>query len=213
MVIEEIKKILISKGYEFIDGMNPYQLNIIGIRNDDSEANSFDDNIVCIYRDNQNHWCWHRWRATTDPGLYWLNKPLNVEGAAILAEGQYKNCYRLGMHRQKYLALVQSGPVKVIRDYNRDSKLDFNSDKIQEGLFGINIHKASNEGVSSKVDKWSAGCQVFASSFDFTDFIVLCKKHREIYGNSFSYTLINTKDFEADPEPRGIEKMERKAAA
>ena len=57
------------------------------------------------------------------------------------------------------------------------------------GNYGINIHKAGQN--SQDVDKWSAGCQVFQKSNDFADFMDLTTKHRNLYGNSFTYTLID----------------------
>ena len=47
---------------------------------------------------------------------------------------------------------------------------------------------------STQVDKWSAGCQVIASNDDWNDFIFACYKAREIWGNKFTYTLINSDD-------------------
>jgi hypothetical protein len=44
------------------------------------------------------------------------------------------------------------------------------------------------------VDGWSAGCQVFASIGDFRRFMQLMKNAEAIFGNKFSYTLIESKD-------------------
>ena len=41
---------------------------------------------------------------------------------------------------------------------------------------------------------YSAGCQVFADPKDFAKFIELCKKQSTLYGNSFTYTLLDEKD-------------------
>jgi hypothetical protein len=73
-------------------------------------------------------------------------------------------------------------------------KYDFDPKTIQEGLFGINIHKASRTVVSNLIDKWSAGCQVIASPFEYSDFMSRVKKAAAVWGNSFTYTLIESKD-------------------
>lgn len=193
---EQIFDVLNKKEYLLFDRDNPYNLNIIGIRSVSSKPNSFDDQLICLYKDHKQEWQLRSYRATTDPGLYWLKNPLNVEGTAILVEGQYLKSYQLGLHRGQYQALVQVRPVKVMRDSNRDGKLDFDSKKIEVGLFGINIHRAMIKTLSFSVDKWSAGCQVFADYFQFSEFISLCRYSAELYGNQFTYTLLNERDFQ-----------------
>jgi hypothetical protein len=64
--------------------------------------------------------------------------------------------------------------------------------KIQEGVFGINIHKAGAD--STYVENWSEGCQVFKKSADFDEFMVIIRNSKDIHGNSFTYTLIESTD-------------------
>ena len=116
---------------------------------------------------------------------------MQAQGTAILAQGQYKGAYRIGMHQGKYKALVQTKPITVIRDYDRDAKLDFRNGTKSKGMFGINIHRASLNGITKQVDKYSAGCQVFSNINEFKEFLSLCEKHLSLYGNSFTYTLID----------------------
>ena len=78
----------------------------------------------------------------------------------------------------------------MYRDSNKDSKLDFVNE--ETGMFGINIHKSGES--STQVDRWSAGCQVFARVKDFNKFMNLVQKGNNKYGNSFTYTLINETD-------------------
>jgi hypothetical protein len=59
---------------------------------------------------------------------------------------------------------------------------------------GINIHRAAPSGTTQRVDKYSAGCQVFNSANDFAEFIAAAKKHSNLYGNSFTYTLIDERE-------------------
>jgi hypothetical protein len=66
------------------------------------------------------------------------------------------------------------------------------ADTIEEGKFGINIHKAGN--MSSVVNKWSAGCQVFKNASDFEEFMDIVRHARDNWGNSFTYTLLEEQD-------------------
>jgi len=94
-----------------------------------------------------------------------------------------------------YPALVQwNGKVRVYRDRNKDGTLNMLKSNIDEGYFGINIHQAKNKGETYKVDRWSAGCQVFKNATEFKNFIELCKKAQQIFGNSFTYTLLTQED-------------------
>lgn len=112
---------------------------------------------------------------------------MNPKGAAVLVPGQYRQAYALGDFRG-YTALKQVAPVKVYRDYNQDSHIDMSSATIEEGYFGIHIHRA---GVWSKiVGTSSAGCQVFARHKDFAEFITICQLGAAHWGNSFTYTLL-----------------------
>jgi hypothetical protein len=163
----------------------------VGVRTDSTVPNRFDDFITIFYRKDDGTWLFHSYPATTDPGTYWLENPLNPQGTAILKAGQYLGSHEIGMHRGKYMALVQQRPVTVIREYDRKAVLDFMNGREDTGLFGINIHHALAEGTTKYVDKFSAGCQVFANYDDFTAFMQLCYRHRDLYGNNFTYTLID----------------------
>ena len=187
---EAILKALTEKGYKTF--LRPYEVNIIGIRSSSLTPNVFNDSIHVLYTDKEGQWQHEEFPATTDPGTYWLKNPSNPQGTAILKAGQYLNSHIMGMHRQKYLALIQRGQVTVIRDAKRDGSLDF-AGKEDTGFFGINIHRAMAKGVTKTIDKFSAGCQVFANGDDFNHFMQLCDRHRNLYGNSFSYTLVDEK--------------------
>lgn len=188
--LQKILNAMQRKGYVIYT--KPYQLNIVGVRSSNAQANSFDDSINVFYKDNFGNWQYSSNPATTDPGTYYLNNPMNVDGTAIVVPGQYINSHQIGLHRSSYTALVQQGPLKVIRDTNKDNTLDFGSSNVITGVYGINIHKAGSS--STSVDKWSAGCQVFARSSDFDAFIRLCQQHSSLYGNNFTYTLLEERD-------------------
>jgi len=191
---EKIEKALKEKGYVwFEDNSNKnYDLNIVGVRNTDvgnKVTNAFDDRITVSYKID-GEWKFHSWPATTDPGKKGVMEFKNAAGVARLVEGQYRGSHTLGLHQGKYEALRQQKPVKVYRDKNKD--LNFDEHTIQEGLFGINIHKAGVD--STYVENWSEGCQVFKKSADFEEFMAICRKAAAIHGKSFTYTLLKSSD-------------------
>jgi hypothetical protein len=175
-----------SKNYVIYD--KPYQLNIVGVRNAQSQPNKFDDSIFVFYKDDNNNWVEKEYPATTDTGMFYLLNPMSNLGAAMLKEGQYVDSYKQGLHKGEYLALVQDKPVTTYRDYDRDAVFDIFT-KETTGNYGINIHKAGAN--SQDVNNWSAGCQVFQKSDDFNDFMDKTTKHRNSYGNSYTYTLVD----------------------
>jgi hypothetical protein len=70
--------------------------------------------------------------------------------------------------------------------------MTYDETKIAEGVFGINIHKAGAD--STYVENWSEGCQVFKKAADFESFMAIVRKARDIHGNGFTYTLIESSD-------------------
>ena len=180
----------------FFDGDKELNINLIGIRRDNTGTNEFDDFMVAIYRDKRLREICKIYPITTDPGEYWLENPINPKGTAILVPGQYSGTWKLGLHQGKYEALVQRRPVKVWRDNNKDSVIDYPyaHAQVSEGYFGINIHRSNPYDKSYVVDRWSAGCQVFQAIDDYKEFMDLCKSSSDLYGNSFSYTLVTEEE-------------------
>lgn len=192
----DIELSIINAGYKWFSTNNknkPYNLNIIGIRSDNQNkvTNLFDDIMIVEYLDGKGHKTRKLYEITTEPGTYYMDHPLSKKGTAILKEGQYKSCWKIGRHNGYYEALVQCNPVKVFRDNNKDKVYDLNPETIDEGLFGINIHRSNPNRRSIYNDKWSAGCQVFANYKEFEEFMNLCRRQMALYGNSFTYTLLN----------------------
>jgi hypothetical protein len=154
---------------------------IVGIRSFANIPNQFDD-LIGIVEGEKVTW----YTATTNPGTYWLKKFLNPRGTALLVPGQWVDCYKIGMHKGKYEALVQCAPVTVYRDTDRDEIAEETA-KTDTGLFGINIHRALPKGITKFIDEWSAGCQVFDNVDEFKDFLTKCKKSKL---KTFTYTLL-----------------------
>ena len=147
-----------------------YNLNIIGIRNSESGTevtNKFDDKITLSYKtgevidDNGNIitpgvWHFHCYDCTTDPGTHWVENIMRKDGVAILKPGQYRGSHIIRKHQGRYEALGQDRPVKVYRDDNRDQWYNLYENSVQEGNFGINIHRATKYAgkKSTQVDIW-----------------------------------------------------------
>ena len=192
---EKIEAALKAKGYVYFeDAANKtYDVNIVGVRNSatgNKVTNVFDDIITISYKDETGAWVYKEWMNTTEPGKKGVMEYHNAAGVARLVEGQYRGSHALGLHQGKYEALRQVNPVKVYRDDNKD--LVYDENKITEGVYGINIHKAGQD--STWVENWSAGCQVFKRVKDFDEFMKIVKKSKKIHGNSFTYTLIESND-------------------
>lgn len=236
--VDKIIAVLKNKKYIVYDNdVKNYNLNIVGIRSDIQKSNSFDDLITVFWR-YQGKWELRVFPCTTDPGTFGLVNPQNPNGTGILKEGQYIDTYKIDLHQGKYEALCQRlKPVTAIRDFDKDDILDFYSPDLTKlrkvekktsdeiicewydsnnklmwrettGFYGINIHRANENGKSVQVDKWSLACQVSQNRhifnpdnqsvkvYEFDYFMNLCKKKVESFKeNKFSYTLINARDF------------------
>jgi hypothetical protein len=196
---EQIQSAVVRKNYAwFNDNANKsYDVNIIGVRNASTGkkvTNVFDDLITISFKDEKGAWQYFEWAATTDPGkksmLEWRKMGI-TGGCARLVTGQYRSTYAVSLHQGKYEALCQRlANVRVYRDADLD--LEYDEDKVTEGMYGINIHKAGQD--STWVENWSAGCQVFKRVKDFDAFMKIVKKAAKIHGNCFSYTLLNSTD-------------------
>ncbi len=109
------------------------------------------------------------WVATTEPGTFFIKHPMNPNGAARIAFGQYQ-AWQVGTHKD-HEALVQVVPITVYRDRNKDGFRT--GDSTNNGLFGINQHWGYD---MAKVDRASAGCLVGQSKQRHREFMALIKK-------------------------------------
>jgi hypothetical protein len=195
-LIRQLKK----KNYKVFE--RPYELNIVGIRANTTKADKFDDLIYVFWKDSKKKWQGKAYPATTDPGTYWLKNPMHPKGSAILKEGQYIDTWIKRLHPStnkgygQYMALGEEKPVTVYRDYDRNAILDFYNGNEHTGNFGINIHRASVNGDNKTIKRNSAGCQVFQNANDFAEFMKMVDKQKDLYGNKFTYTLIDERAYQ-----------------
>ena len=201
-VIDEMQRL----GFD-VD-IRPNALNIVGIR-DASVAvpENYSDNIAYFWWDENGDLQGNVAEATTTPGVQYLKNPMGdaaKSGTAILKQGQYKNAYRIDLHKKKYEALVQDKPVTVIRDNDRNSILNYFADT-SIGLYGINIHRSTASYASQdQIGPDSAGCQVFRWIDDFNDMMDKARKSRDLYGNNFTYTLIDEREQLQNQRKKGV---------
>lgn len=187
-----IEKSVKAQSWKWFD-KGDYNLNIVGVRNltNNKVTNLFDDWITLSYMV-KGQWQFHQFNATTEAGDDYFAKPMNPRGTAIIKEGQYSKVWALGLHQGKYKALRQVGKFVTYRDNDKDLEIDY-INEMDSFNDGINCHRANANGVSVYVNNWSAACQVIASSTDFQTFLSICEQAEKLYGNSFTYTLLNTK--------------------
>ena len=186
--VETVKAAYAANGYT-LSTNGDYNLNIFGIRTNDPVSNAFNDVVGVLFKVD-GEWVLKKYDATTDPGIYWRNNLMNVNGTAILQPGFYKGAFRIGMHQGKYEALVQNVPFKFWRDKNKDDTLDMEGKTYTE-VAGVNLHHAG--AASIQVDKWSAGCQVIANRDNFNELMSIV--HKSQAGNTFSYALFTEQQF------------------
>jgi hypothetical protein len=189
----QIKYALRSKGYLFF-GPTAYDLNVIGIRNPSQRPGKFDDTFCIAYVDANGYERVYACPFTADPGLHYLQHPINSKGCAILKPGQYRGAYQIGLHRG-YTALRQIKPVTVFRDADKDSNLDWDNVRTDTGMHAINIHRTLADGIAATVQRFSAGCQVIQSSDDFAYVLSLVRRQKKsIDTDIITYTLIMETD-------------------
>ncbi|MEG4850848.1 hypothetical protein QUB10_08050 [Microcoleus sp. B5-D4] len=161
---ERIIEYMEQQNYEISRGRSEKNIiyvegaNTDGTENDD-RPNYFNDvRIIIAFNDKFQPVIEGIWEATTEPGYYYTDNPMNPKGAARIAFGQYR-AWQVGLHgySDPHEALVQVGLVKVHRDWNRDMMRT--GDAIDEGYFGINQHHGWGHPVND-IHTASAGCLV-----------------------------------------------------
>lgn len=197
---EQIENAIKSKGYAWFEN-GDYNVNVVSVRTvffkngvrDNTITNKFDDFITISYKVN-GQWKFYCWEGTTDPGITYMRRVVHPHGTAILVPNQYRGTHMIRKHNGLYDALCQKpdATLKVYRDKNQDNKFDMDDNKIFYDAKGINWHKAGL--LSNIINNWSAGCNVFRSSSDFNTFMEILYKSRNLYGNSFSVTLLESTD-------------------
>lgn len=190
--VARLENVLPPKWFEPAD----LHMKVIGIRMN-RESHRFDD-FIGLVANLRGELFIRLYPATTDPGVPWLLKPIVPEGTAILPPGLHKDLWTRGRHKGRYDALVQFSAVDLYRDNDGDSLPDGLELVHYKRSRGINLHRAGR-GYTERnanqilqkyvVGRWSAGCQVVASSKHFSYFMWFvdeCTKQ-----DTFSYFLLD----------------------
>jgi len=86
-------------------------------------------------------------------------------------------------------ATTDPGKKGVMEYHNKDGVA-----RLVEGQYRgshiIRLHQGKYEALGQD----RPGCQVFKKAADFEEFMKICRKSKDIHGNRFTYTLIETKD-------------------
>ena len=193
---QQIKDAVLKKGHKWFEN-GDYNLNLIFVREDDF-TNQFTDTLHVCYNKNGVPSV-TTLKCSTDAGDYYIFHKvithLGIRGTAVKKEGQNLGCYTFDdspNNFHKSPALLQTKPVWIYRDniYNRVLN------KVQEqfGLFGVNTHRATGRFLWN----WSAGCFVVPDDGIYSDYDILVDLLREAtkrYGNKFTETILEAKDF------------------
>ena len=161
----------------------------------DDEFNKFNDRRLVIAIEDGKPSIKLNVLATTEPGKFFTENPLNPNGAARIAFGQYK-AWRVGTHHpskdppSRHEALVQVGELSVHRDLNKDGKRI--GDKIDVGsAFFINQHSGHN-APADNIGHASAGCLVGRSSDEHKEFMKLVKTDPRFKKATNGYKYVST---------------------
>lgn len=147
-----------------------------------NRPNCWDDirTLIRVSPDGQAH-VLGAWEATTEPGQYWSDNPMNPAGAFHIDLGQ-QTAWLPGEYHDSP-ALRQSAHLHGTRDgkrhYARDGKPDF-------GDFGVHHHKGYDYP-KNNIGKSSAGCQVGRTVAGHMEFWNLIKTDRR-FSSSFMWT-------------------------
>jgi hypothetical protein len=188
--IEQLKRALSKKGYPIKKG--EWELNIIGIRNENAQPNSFDDTICLLFKDHYGDDTLLTFSCTTDVALFWSAHPTNVEGCIVMKEGHYPNAYKMGVC-YGYKALKQVGEIRYVINNKMDGILDYEFTKEVIGNFATPIHYALLSEKKEVAEKWNAGAQVINTGW--LEFLEVCDHSVLITEKkTFDYTLLTIKD-------------------
>ncbi len=193
---EEIIAAMRRKNYRIYDNPTGNHINLVGIRNSSSEPGHFDD-LLCVLYLSDGIWNSFAFPASTDPGAFFRDSPLNVNGTVVMKPGQYRDAFKIG-RPEGYKALQQAGQITVFQDSNLDAEFDLSAAGEDQQSHSLSIQPASRGPASTQLDKWNSGNQVVQDPGQYAFLMSLCEKSADGYGNAFTYTLLEDIDFTAE---------------
>jgi hypothetical protein len=197
-----ILKYMEAKGYQIDAGAKEYNIVYVEGMNSDGTINNnapneFNDRRMVIEVINGIPTIVGNWEATTEPGYYYTQNSLNPNGADRFKFGQYK-AWQVGIHygggSDPHEALVQTAPVTVYRDANKDYQRT--GDKMYTGIFDLNQHWGYDLP-HNNIGYASAGNLVGRTREGHREFMSLIKQDERYVKNRnylFTTTIIDGKD-------------------
>jgi hypothetical protein len=199
ITIQDIHSEMEKKG--MVVFTEPYSVTLGGVRSDDAVSNKFNDILFSSYWDDKGKLNSVIVEGTTDTGITARLDPNNKDGVAIIQHDvQHRGVYQYqnpkvnaefrGHKGQE--AFRQIKKMKMWRDNNKDSKIDFGLTE-EFSLSFTNGHNMGNLGV--QVNNWSEGCwgaTVSNMNKLYAHAIIQDKNGK---GSIFSYALLHQKDF------------------
>lgn len=193
--IELIHKAMMLQGMTVFT--QPYSVTLGGVRSNDAVSNKFNDWLFASYFDKSGKLHSAIVSGTVDPGLSSRLKPSNPKGVAIIQHGiQHRGVYEyqnpaidktLRGHKGQE-AFRQVKPMKLWRDKNKDSKIDYG---LHEEL-STSYTNGHNMGViGNDVNGWSEGCwgSTVNNMRKLYDFAIIQDKNG--LGKTFSFALLH----------------------
>ena len=182
----KIVKYMLAKNYVVFTEPKEYNIVYVEGMNEDGSLNNnapnqFNDRRMVIEVINKVPKIVNHWQATTEPGSYYTFQPLNPQGVARIAFGQYK-AWSVGIHgtAEPQEALIQVAPVTVYRDFNQDFKRT--GDKLDTGLFAIDQHWGYDAPVND-IKNASGGNLVGRTRKGHREFMAIIKQDRRYVAN------------------------------
>jgi len=198
MEYSKLKAVVESKGFTFFN-LGNYNLNLIFERTSDIFTDFFTDNLYVAYKVNGVKTVLQV-PCSTKAGLYYVNNPITYQGvtgtAVIVAPAQYRRVYTLVDSYTEWLSYPYFKQVKNMsywRDADRDKDLDKTQFQVNQN-FSTHFHRGSNKNVTGQqIYNFSAGCIICEEPY-FKKVLSLARESVKIWGNSFSITILESKD-------------------
>jgi hypothetical protein len=127
------------------------------------------------------------WEATTEPGRFYTEHPLDPGGAARIAFGQHK-AWSVGFHRNDHEALIQTDDVAFLRDLDKNYQRE--GDRLITGMIGLNQHWGYDLP-KGDIGRASAGCLVGRTPQGHREFMKIVKADAR-YEASRGYRFMTT---------------------
>ena len=198
--INDIKKVIKDKNYKLFD-KGDYNLNLVFERTNDTYTNYFTDILHILYKVNGKDVLLSL-PCTTKPGIKGsTDTPItykDVTGTAVIIPDQYSRSFRFidsyeEFSKYPYLRLIDNAKLKYWRDGDRDTTIDKNEEYLDN--FHTHIHVMSNKGVIGKpINNWSLGCMGLEEP-NMLKLNSLLRLSSALYGNIFTVTVLESKDF------------------